>query len=175
MRKKVTTDAPKGDLFYVDIEVAGVADGAGRTRVRVSFQVWGRCGKGGGSGGGREKIGGRKRCRQHQLHAHMLFQVWMAVEGWCGRQLAHGRAGVWPELQGQPGRRRAHVAPGVDRCGQVWTCRGRAHGRACVGAGVDRCGQVWTGRGRAHGRVCVAPGVQKSGEGAWAPAVGIPA
>lgn len=39
MEAKVTTNAPKGDTFFVLIQWAAVADGSGRSRLRVSFKV----------------------------------------------------------------------------------------------------------------------------------------
>ena len=38
LEKRITTNAPKGDAFFVLIQIAGTAEGSG-TRTRVSFKV----------------------------------------------------------------------------------------------------------------------------------------
>ena len=39
VQAKITTNAPKGDTFFVLIQWVGVADGANRTRVSITFEV----------------------------------------------------------------------------------------------------------------------------------------
>ena len=39
LESRITTNAPKGDTFFVLIQWVGVAEGSNRTRVRISFKV----------------------------------------------------------------------------------------------------------------------------------------
>ena len=39
LESRITTNAPKGDTFFVLIQWVGVAEGSNRPRVRISFKV----------------------------------------------------------------------------------------------------------------------------------------